>query len=34
MKSWFEKQTFFSMENLDRIETWIKQESVFIFGDC
>ena len=34
MKSWFESQTFFSAENLDRIEAWIKQESVFIFGEC
>jgi 5-methylcytosine-specific restriction endonuclease McrA len=34
MKSWFKKQTFFSTETLDRIESWIKQESVFIFGEC
>jgi hypothetical protein len=34
MKNWFEKQEFFSSVNLDRIEAWIRQESVFIFGEC
>ena len=34
MQTWFEKQSFFSTKTLDRIEAWIKQESVFIFGEC
>ena len=34
MKNWFQKQEFFSSATLDRIEAWIKQESVFIFGEC
>ena len=34
MKEWFEKQTFFSLSTLDRINAWCEQESVFIFGDA
>lgn len=34
MYTWFEKQNFFSIETLDRIEDWIKQETVFIFKEC
>jgi hypothetical protein len=33
MRSWFEKQEFFSIENLDRIEAWFQQKTIFIFGD-
>lgn len=33
MKEWFEQQTFFSLNRFDRIENWIKQESVFLFGE-
>lgn len=33
MKIWFEKQEFFSAENLDRIEAWVNQKTVFIFGE-
>lgn len=34
MRSWFQKQDFFSTENLGKIEAWVQQESVFIFGEC
>jgi hypothetical protein len=34
MKTWFQKQNFFSIETLDRIEDWIEQETVFIFKEC
>jgi hypothetical protein len=34
MKSWFQKQPFFSFAALAKIEVWIKEESVFIFGEC
>lgn len=34
MKTWFQKQSFFSIENLDKIEAWIKQETVFIFNNA
>jgi hypothetical protein len=34
MKSWYQKQTFFSSETLGKIEAWVKQESTFIFGEC
>jgi 5-methylcytosine-specific restriction endonuclease McrA len=33
MKSWYTKQPYFSIETFDRIETWTKQQSTFIFGD-
>lgn len=34
MQSWFKKQPFFSFATLGRIEAWVKEESVFIFGEC
>jgi len=34
MKKWYEKQSFFSSSSLARIEAWIRQQSVFIFGEC
>jgi 5-methylcytosine-specific restriction endonuclease McrA len=34
MREWYQGQFFFSKENLDRIESWIHQETVFIFGEC
>ena len=34
MKTWYEKQPFFSFATLGKIEDWIREESVFIFGEC
>ena len=34
MKKWYEKQDFFSSSSLARIENWIQQQAVFIFGEC
>jgi hypothetical protein len=33
MKDWYQQQVFFLKEKLDKIESWIKQETVFIFGE-
>ena len=33
MREWFEKQAFFSLDTLDKINSWCQQDSVFIFGE-
>jgi 5-methylcytosine-specific restriction endonuclease McrA len=33
MREWFQQQSFFSSETLDRINSWCQQETAFIFGE-